>query len=64
VKQSRVQHRAAHVIEIDAYASWAQFADATSHVIGLVIDRRIQAELVDKVRAFIATTRNADHAAA
>ena len=64
LRQRGVENVAADIIEVDIDALGAVFLQSLLHVAGFVVDRSVEAELVDQVAALVRAAGNADRAAA
>ena len=63
-EQQRVEDLAADVVEVDVDALRAVLREGGLHVLGLVIDGGIEAQVLDDVVAFLGSAGDADGAAA
>ena len=61
--QRGVEDDPAHIVEVDVNAVRASRAKRFHHLLGSVVDCRVETELVDDVPAFHCSTGQADHTA-
>ena len=64
LRQAGLQNVAADIVEIDVDALRRRRLERLEHAAGLVVDRRIEAELAREPVALVAPAGDADHAAA
>src|SRR5271156_2856707 len=64
LRKRRVKNVAAHVVEINVNAIWAMVPQGFADILGLVVDRGVEAELFHNVVALLGPAGDAYHSAA